>query len=213
LDVSRHKKLWQHLQSRSDILEKIGISKEEEEYARAAAIGRKSALKVTTARQDDGPNNFINYVYQPATPGVYQRTPGSDFVALDTPQARYLRPFGGLQNITHFRAPPPPSLNSLTYEAFLNYTKAQGERNSKTRTPYEAETAFFWRETSTIQRNRLASNVIGTCYAEIVFTSQPSTYSSTTRSPTPQSLAGTPRLLQYVETRYHGPEDRHQPTQ
>jgi hypothetical protein len=173
-----------------DILEKIGISEEEEEYARAVAIGRKPALKVTTARQDDGINNFINYVYQPATPGVYQRTPGPAFVAPDTPQARYLRPFGGLQNITRFCAPPPPSLNSLVYEAFLNCTKAQGERNSTTRTPYDTETAFFWRETSTIQRNRLASNVIGTRYAKNVFTSQPSTYSSTTRSSTPQSLLG-----------------------
>jgi hypothetical protein len=120
--------------------------------------------------------------------------PGT-FGDADTPQARYLRPFGGLQNITHFRAPPYPSLNPLAYEAFLNYTKAQGERNSKTCTPYETETAFFWRETSTIQRNRLSSNVIRTCYAKNVFTSQPSTYSSTTRSPTPQSLAGTPRPI------------------
>jgi hypothetical protein len=152
-------------------LERIGIKEQDKDYARATAIGRKAALKVTTARQEDGLNNFINYVYQPATPGVYQRTPGSAFVAPDTPQARYLRPFGGLHNITAFRAPPPPSLNSSVYEGFLNYTKARGEKNSTVRTPHDTETAFFWRETSTIQWNRLAGKVIGSRYAQDVLTS------------------------------------------
>jgi hypothetical protein len=154
-----------------DILGKIGISEQDNAYWRAAAIGRKAAARVTSARQDDGLNDFVNYVYHPAIPGVYQRTPGSAFVAPDTPQARYLRPFGGLYNITKFRAPPPPLLNSSAYEGFLNYTKAQGEKNSTVRTPYDTETAFFWRETSTIQWNRLASNVIGNRYATDVLTS------------------------------------------
>jgi hypothetical protein len=154
-----------------DVLSQIGINEVEEQYTRAATIGQKAALKATTARQNDGLNHFVNYVYQPATPGVYQRTPGSAFVAPDTPQARYLRPFGGLKNITAYRAPPPPSLNSSAYEGFLNYTKSQGEKNSTVRTPYDTETAFFWRETSTIQWNRLAGNVIGSRYAKDVLTS------------------------------------------
>jgi hypothetical protein len=154
-----------------DVLGKIGISEQDDAYWRAAAIGRKAAIRVTSARQGDGLNNFVNYVYHPATPGVYQRTPGSAFVAPDTPQARYLRPFGGLNNITIFRAPPPPTLTSSSYEGFLRYAKTQGEKNSTVRTPYDTETAFFWRETSTIQWNRMASNVIGVRYATDVLTS------------------------------------------
>jgi len=116
-------------------------------------------------------NNFVNYVYQPATPGVYQRTPGSAFVAPDTPQARYLRTFGGIGDVTKFRAPPPPSVNSTGYEAILNYVKSQGERNSTVRKPFDTETAFFWRESSPIQWNRFAHQVIGNRYAKDVLSS------------------------------------------
>ncbi|KAF1845998.1 acid phosphatase/Vanadium-dependent haloperoxidase [Cucurbitaria berberidis CBS 394.84] len=157
--------------SAQDILVKINISESDDRYWRAAAIGRKAAIKVTNARQDDKLNNFVNYVYNPATPGVYQRTPGSAFVAPDTPQARYLRTFSGLGDITRFRAPPPPAWNSSEYEAILNYVKAQGEKNSTVRTPYNTETAYFWRESSTIQWNRVAHNIVGNRYAKDVLTS------------------------------------------
>ncbi|KAF2854733.1 acid phosphatase/Vanadium-dependent haloperoxidase [Plenodomus tracheiphilus IPT5] len=154
-----------------DILLKINISETDDQYWRAAAIGRKAAIQVTNARQDDKLNNFINYVYKPAAPGVYQRTPGSAFVAPDTPQARYLRPFGGVGDITKFRAPPPPSVNSSEYQPFVEYVIAQGERNSTVRTAYNTETAYFWRESSPIQWNRFAHNVIGDRYAKDVVTS------------------------------------------
>jgi hypothetical protein len=128
-----------------DIIAKINISESDDRYWRAAAIGRRAAVRVTRAREDDKLNNFINYVYQPATPGTYQRTPGSAFVAPDTPQARYLRTFGGIGDVTKFRAPLPPSINSTEYEAILKYVKSVGERNSTVRTPYNTETAYFWR--------------------------------------------------------------------
>lgn len=154
-----------------DILVKINISESDDQYWRAAAIGRKAAIRVTNARQDDKLNNFVNYVYKPAAPGVYQRTPGSPFVAPDTPQARYLRPFGGVGDITKFRAPPPPSVNSSDYEAIVEYVIAQGERNSTVRTAYNTETAYFWRESSPIMWNRFAHNVVGNRYATDVTTS------------------------------------------
>lgn len=157
--------------SAQDIIVKINISETDNHYWRAAAIGRKAVIKVTNARQDDKLNNFVNYVYKPATPGVYQRTPGSAFIAPDTPQARYLRPFGGLGNITQFRAPPPPSVNSSEYEAILNYVKAQGDRNSTVRTANNTETAYFFRESSPILWNRFAHNVVGDRYAKDVVTS------------------------------------------
>ncbi|KAL6706875.1 hypothetical protein ACN47E_005018 [Coniothyrium glycines] len=154
-----------------DILVAINISESDDRYWRAAAIGRKAAIRVTNARQDDKLNNFVNYVYKPATPGVYQRTPGSAFVAPDTPQARYLRPFGGIGDITRFRAPSPPAWNSSGYESILDFVKTQGERNSTVRTPYNTETAYFWRESSPIQWNRVAHNVIGNRYAKDVVSS------------------------------------------
>ncbi|KAI8935835.1 hypothetical protein NX059_007352 [Plenodomus lindquistii] len=154
-----------------DILVKINISESDDQYWRAAAIGRKAAMQVTNARQDDKLNNFVNYVYKPARPGVYQRTPGSAFVAPDTPQARYLRPFGGVGDITKFRAPPPPSVNSSGYEANIQYVIAQGERNSTVRTAYNTQTAYFWRESSPIMWNRFAHLVVGNRYAEDVVTS------------------------------------------
>ncbi|KAH7072663.1 phosphatidic acid phosphatase type 2/haloperoxidase [Paraphoma chrysanthemicola] len=157
--------------SAQDILVKINISESDDRYWRAAAIGRRAAVRVTNARQDDKLNNFVNYVYQPAYPGVYQRTPGSAFIAPDTPQARYLRTFGGIGDVTKFRAPPPPSVNSSEYEAILNYVKAQGDRNSTVRTPYNTETAYFWRESSPIAWNRFAHNVIGSKYAKDVLSS------------------------------------------
>lgn len=157
--------------STQDILVKINISESDDGYWRAAAIGRKAAVRVTNARQDDKLNNFVNYVYKPTTPGVYQRTPGSAFVAPDTPQARYLRTFGGLGDVTRYRAPPPPAWNSSEYESFLNQVKAQGDRNSTVRTPNNTETAYFWRESSAIAWNRFANNVIGNKYAKDVLTS------------------------------------------
>lgn len=151
-----------------DIVAKINISESDDRYWRAASIGRRAAVRVTRAREDDKLNNFVNYIYQPAYPGVYQRTPGSAFVAPDTPQARYLRTFGGIGDVTKFRAPPPPSVNSTGYEAILNYVKSVGDRNSTVRTAYETETAYFWRESSPIQWNRVANNVVGNRWAKDV---------------------------------------------
>lgn len=141
-----------------------------EEYWRAASIGRKAAIRVTNARQDDRLNNFVNYVYESMEPGVYQMTPGG-LSAPDTPQARYLRTFGGLGDVTRFRAPAPPAIDSPEYEHILNFVKEQGERNSTARSTYNNETAFFWRESSPIQWNRFAHNVIGDRYAKDVVTS------------------------------------------
>lgn len=157
--------------STQDILIKINISETDDEYWRAASIGRKAAIRVINAREDDRLHDFVNYVYKPATPGVYQRTPGSNFVAPDTPQARYLRLFGGLGDVKQFRAPPPPAWNSSAYESYLLYVKTQGDRNSTVRTPDATEIAFFWRESSPIQWNRFAHAVFGTRYAKDVVTS------------------------------------------
>ena len=129
------------------VLATIGIDQSSTDYQRATDIGQKAALNITIARSDDGINHFVDYVHAPAFPGVYEQTPGGAPIP-DTPQARYLRPFGGLGNVTRFRAPPPPSVNSSGYEDILLYVKQQGARNSTVRTPYDTETAYFWRESA-----------------------------------------------------------------
>ncbi|KAF2133904.1 hypothetical protein P153DRAFT_353131 [Dothidotthia symphoricarpi CBS 119687] len=94
--------------SAQDIVSLIGIDEIDDKCWRAAAIGRRAAIKVTAVRQDDRLNNLVNYVFKSGTSSVYQRTPGSTFVAPDTAQARYLRTFGGLGDVTRFRASAPP---------------------------------------------------------------------------------------------------------
>ncbi|KAI5365316.1 Putative phosphatidic acid phosphatase type 2/haloperoxidase [Septoria linicola] len=154
----------------ANITAQIGIDHTSDDYWRAAEIGRDAALRVTSARQGDKLDDFVPYVYGPANPGIYQRTPGG-LTAPDTPQAYLLRPFGGIGNITKFRAPPPPAITSEGYEAILNYVKAQGEQNSTARSAYDTETAYFWRESSPIIWSRFAYRVIGNKYATDVLSS------------------------------------------
>jgi hypothetical protein len=125
----------------------IGLSPDSAKGKEAAAVGRAAAAKVAQARAYDKITNFVDFTYGPKEPGVYQATPGSNPLP-DTPQARFITPFAGLGDITRFRAPPPPKINSKEYEAQVLYVKEQGALDSPTRTPYDTETAYFWRESS-----------------------------------------------------------------
>lgn len=66
----------------------------------------------------------------------------------DTPQADKIRLFAGLGDVKRFRAPPPPNVNSTEYEKFLIQVKEKGARANSTRTAWETETAYYWRESS-----------------------------------------------------------------
>lgn len=129
------------------VLEPIGLGADTTDAVDAAEIGREAARTVVVARADDGINYFVDYDVRPAEPGVYQPTPGGQPVP-DTPQAQFIRLFGGLGDVTRFRAPPPPNATSPEYEPFLDFVKEQGARNSTVREPYDTETAYFWRESS-----------------------------------------------------------------
>ncbi|KAL2021593.1 hypothetical protein VTK56DRAFT_6946 [Thermocarpiscus australiensis] len=104
--------------------------------------------------------NFVDFTYGPKEPGVYQQTPGSNPLP-DTPQARFVTPFAAVGDITRFRAPPPPRTNSKEYETEVLYVKEQGALNSSVRTPYDTETAYFWRESSVTAWNRFAGAIVG----------------------------------------------------
>ena len=125
----------------------IGINVTSPDGVWAARIGRSAAVYVAYKRTDDKIANSVDYAFGPKNPGVYQATPGGAALP-DTPQAVYIRPFGGVLNITRFRAPPPPKTSDARYEAYVQYVKDQGELNSTVRKPFDTDTAYFWRESS-----------------------------------------------------------------
>jgi hypothetical protein len=129
------------------VIPAIGIQKSSKDYERAAQIGQKAAAKVTSKRSDDKFNNFVDYVFGPPNPGVYQATPGGRPLP-DTPQAVYIRPFAGIQDITKFRAPAPPKATGKGYEKWVVELIELGGLNSTKRTEEETEIAYFWLESS-----------------------------------------------------------------
>ncbi|KAK3362457.1 phosphatidic acid phosphatase type 2/haloperoxidase [Lasiosphaeria hispida] len=142
----------------------IGLDPNSTDGREAVKRGRKAASKVVSARADDGINNFVDYVFSPKYPLAYQATPGSAAIP-DTPQARFVKPFAALGDLTRFRAPPPPNVTAKEYETHLVYVKAQGGLNSTVRTAYDTDTAYFWRESSISGWNRLAHAVVGNSLA------------------------------------------------
>lgn len=128
------------------VLPLIGPFATANDSAAAVAAGRSAAQRVVTARADDGINDFVDYVYGPQEPGVYQNASVGQFP--DTPQARFVRLFAAVGDVVQFELPPPPSPSSPGYEDFLETVRVQGERNSTVRRPFDTETAYFWRESS-----------------------------------------------------------------
>ena len=129
------------------VLGPIGIKQSSKTYEKAAKIGQRAAAKITAKRADDKLNNFVDYVIPPPKPGNYQPTPGGRPLP-DTPQAVYLRPFGGIKDISKFRAPEPPKATGKGYEKYVVEILDLGGVNSTERTEDETEIAYFWRESS-----------------------------------------------------------------
>jgi hypothetical protein len=136
-------------QSLKAILPSIGIVTNSSEGQLAEKIGKYAARTVALARADDGFNDYVDYEFGPKVPGVYQQTPGGAIVP-DTPQARYVRLWANVGDVTQFQVAPPPSVYDSGYEASLLYARAQGEQNSTVRTPYDTDTAYFWRESAPV---------------------------------------------------------------
>jgi len=129
------------------VITPIGIDPKSERGKKAAKIGQGAASKVAEKRATDHISNFVDFTYGPANPGVYQKTIGGAAIP-DTPQAVFLRPFGGIEDVTKFRPPPPPASFDSKYETEVLYVKSQGDLNSTERKPFDTDTAYFWRESS-----------------------------------------------------------------
>ncbi|SPO03592.1 uncharacterized protein DNG_06275 [Cephalotrichum gorgonifer] len=152
------------------LLPQIGIDQGSKDYEKAASIGRKAAAEVAQRRVGDGLADFVDYTFGPADVGVYQATPNGNPLP-DTPQAVYVRPFGGIKDISKFRAPPPPDAAGEDYEKWVVEVKEDGSLNSTTRSEYDTDTAYFWRESSVAGWNRFANNIVGDALAEDVVAS------------------------------------------
>ncbi|KAK0392291.1 hypothetical protein NLU13_1787 [Sarocladium strictum] len=153
-----------------DVLSDIGIAQGSATYRKAARIGRDAAAEVAKKRADDGLNNFVDYVFGPEKPGVYQRTPGGRPLP-DQPNAQFLRPFGGLKNIARFRSPAPPKATGKGYEKWVLEVKNIGSLNSTTRTADQTEIAYFWQESSVTGWNKFAHAIIKNSLANDVVAS------------------------------------------
>ncbi len=131
-----------------NILSSIGLDPTSDSGKAAVQIGQQAARKAIRARADDGINNFVDYVFGPAVPGVYQATPGGSPLP-DTPQAQFVTLFAAVGDVTQFDLPPPPDpTTDVNYQSYVLYVKEQGEQNSTVRTTYDTDTAYFWRESS-----------------------------------------------------------------
>jgi hypothetical protein len=114
----------------------------------AVATGRLAALEEVTSRTGDGINNFVDYVYGPPVPGVYQVTTKNYSFPPDNPQIPFIKFFAIQKPATAYLAPPPPSVDDASYEGYLAYTKAVGGADSTTRTQDQTDIALFWRESA-----------------------------------------------------------------
>ncbi|HEY3518407.1 MAG TPA: vanadium-dependent haloperoxidase [Gammaproteobacteria bacterium] len=110
-------------------------------------IGEDVAAAWLALRAGDGREAVVPYLFQPAAPGVYQRTPPAFPNAL-APWLAVMRPFA-MTRPSQFRAPGPPDLTSDLYAKDVAFTQALGAANSTERTAEETEIARFYTESPT----------------------------------------------------------------
>ena len=115
---------------------------------RGIAVGREVATTIVALRSTDGRNDpSVGYTFQPAAPGVYQKTIGATLPGYPPfgpimPWITKMRPLT-MDSPQQFRADGPPALSSYTYGQDLNETKRMGGAVSADRTAEQTETAFF----------------------------------------------------------------------
>jgi hypothetical protein len=109
--------------------------------------GEDAAAAMLFLRANDGSAGAANTPYTPGTdPGDWRPLPGQ------TPQVPgwgQVTPFGIL-DVTKFRLPPPPPLNSARYAADYNDVKLLGSLNSPFRPQDRTDVARFYAATSPV---------------------------------------------------------------
>lgn len=107
-------------------------------------IGAQAATNILNLRAGDGSFPSNPEVFTGGTePGEWRPTPPK-FAPMATPWLGAVTPFTLQQDVTVFRSPPPPSLDSGEYVKEYNETKALGSINSTARTQAQTDLALFY---------------------------------------------------------------------
>jgi hypothetical protein len=96
-------------------------------------------------RESDGSSTTIHYVPS-EKPGQWRRTP-PNFRPPEFPHWGKVKPFV-LDDVTKFRVPPPPALDTAVYAEEVNHVKAIGGKVSTLRTAEQTLIAKFWADFS-----------------------------------------------------------------
>jgi len=126
---------------------------------RGEAVGKEVANLFIAARQGDGRNADVPYVFG-SGPGVYQVTPGAPAPPVTPlyPWVAKMKPFT-LESPSQFRAEGPPNLTSSQWADDFNEVKAFGASDSSLRTPEQTAIGQFYVENPGIQLNRNIRNI------------------------------------------------------
>ncbi|HUG74507.1 MAG TPA: vanadium-dependent haloperoxidase, partial [Acidimicrobiia bacterium] len=127
-----------------------------------ARIGTAAAERILAARESDGWDNEAEYRWHPMAPGVYAEfaehsgTPEGFVFGAGWATAR---PFV-LDRPGHFRAPPPPAIDSEPYARAFAEVEEVGRHDSSTRTADQTHLAMWWKEFVESSHSRLARELV-----------------------------------------------------
>lgn len=125
-------------------------------------IGGAAAARILEARREDGWDNEAEYRWHPMAPGVYAEfhehsgTPEGFVFGAGWATARTFV----LDGPSHFRAPPPPAIDSEEYARAFAEVKVMGRYQSPSRTPDQTHLAMWWKEFVESSHNRLARELV-----------------------------------------------------
>lgn len=136
----------------------------EDGITKAAGIsrGKMSAKRILKLRENDQWNSEAEYTWHPMGPGVYAEfnehsgTPEGFVFGAGWARAK---PFM-LKSQDHFRAPPPPAINSDDYTVAFNEVKALGGSESTKRTADQTHLAMWWKDFVENSHNRLLRELV-----------------------------------------------------
>lgn len=124
---------------------------------RGLAVGAAAARDMEARRAGDGRDASTEAYGQGAlAAGSWQIVPPQ--TTAQTPWVAFMKPFL-LRNVSQFRVPAPPALDSPQYARDFEETKAYGSATSPVRTPEQTATAWFWNANAISQYNQLYRDV------------------------------------------------------
>jgi hypothetical protein len=113
--------------------------------AKLTALADAAVNRTFHEREADGSSTTIHYIPSDK-PGQWRRTPPNHRPP-ELPHWGQVKPFV-LEDVTTFRAPPPPALDSEAYAKDFNEVRELGAKSSRTRTAEQKLIARFWADFS-----------------------------------------------------------------